>query len=35
MNVDAEAIPKHWKSVFPFLAFSRMHMFGVHVDPFK
>lgn len=35
MNVDVEAIQKHWKSVFTFLAFSRMHFFDVHVDYFK
>lgn len=35
MNVDVEAIQKHWKSVLTFLAFSRTHMFDLHVDPFK
>lgn len=30
MNVDVEAIQKHWKSVFTFLA-----LFDLHVDYFK
>lgn len=35
MNADVEALQRHWKSIFPFLAFSRMHMFDVHVNPFE
>lgn len=35
MNANVEALQRHWKSIFPFLDFSRMHMFDVHVDPFE
>ena len=35
MSADVEALQRHCKSIFPFLAFSRMYMFDMHVDAFK